>query len=162
MRTPASFGKHPLHPMLVALPIGLFVASFAFDLMHLWKGGAIWSDLAFYDLAAGLTGAVAAAIPGFIDYVSLTSEKVLRVAHWHFGANVALLCLYGLDLWLRIESRKSGSGVFHLTPFLLSAVGMLLLGLSGWLGGELVFAHGVAVDEEKRAGELASFSAMQK
>ena len=153
MRTPASFGKHPLHPMLVALPIGLFVASFAFDLIHLWKGGELWQDLAFYDLAAGLVGAVGAAIPGFIDYVSLTGERVLRVAHWHFGVNVALLSVYGLDLWLRIESRKSVDGVFHLGPFLLSAVGMLLLGLSGWLGGELVFAHGVAVDVRESPGK---------
>src|SRR5215510_1263710 len=146
MRTPARFGKHPFHPMLVALPIGLFVASFAFDLIHLWNGGQMWSQLAFYNLAVGLTGAAVAAIPGFIDYVSLTDEKILRVAHWHFGVNVVLLSVYGVDLWLRIQSRKSGDGGFHLTPFLLSAAAMLLLGLSGWLGGELVFAHGVAVD----------------
>jgi uncharacterized membrane protein len=146
MRTPARFGGHPLHPMLVAFPIGLLVASYAFDLIHLWKGEELWANLAFYDLAAGLIGAAAAAIPGFIDYVSLTDEKVLPLAHWHFGVNLALIGVYAIDFWLRTESGQSTLDTFRLAPFLLSTLGLLLLTLSGWLGGELVYVHGVAVD----------------
>lgn len=146
MRTPARFGGHPLHPMLVAFPLGLFVTSLAFDIIHLWKGEELWANLAFYDLAAGLIGAVAAAIPGFIDYVWLTGEKVLPLAHWHFGVNLALIGVYAIDFWLRTESGQSTLGTFRFAPFLLSTLGLLLLTLSGWLGGELVYVHGVAVD----------------
>lgn len=150
MRAPASFAKHPLHPMLVALPIGLFVASFVAELISFWQAGEVWRDLLFYNLAGGIIGAVVAAIPGFIDYISLKDEKVLPLAHRHFGVNVALLAVYAGNFWLRTESGKTLSGDSRLIPFLLSLLGMILLGLSGWLGGEMVYAHGVAVDVEKQ------------
>lgn len=149
MRASASFAKHPFHPMLVAIPIGLFVASFVAEVISLWQGGALWRDLTFYNLAGGIIGAVVAAIPGFIDYVALKEEKVLPLAHGHFGVNVALLAVYGANLWLRCESAKALTGDSRLVPFLFSVLGMLLLGVSGWLGGEMVYAHGVAVEAEK-------------
>jgi uncharacterized membrane protein len=158
MRATARFGKHPFHPMLVAIPIGLFVASFAAEIIFLRQGGELWRDLTFYNLAGGLIGAVVAAIPGFIDYVGLKEEKVLPLAHRHFGVNVALLAVYGANFWLRTESGKALTGDSRLVPFLLSILGMLLLGLSGWLGGEMVYAHGVAVDAEKQLSVTADDS----
>jgi uncharacterized membrane protein len=151
MRASASFGKHPFHPMLVALPIGLLVASFVAEVISLWQGGEFWRDLTFYNLAGGIIGAVVAAIPGFIDYVALKDEKVLPLAHRHFGVNVALLALCSANLWLRSESGKALTGDSRLWPFLLSILGMILLGLSGWLGGEMVYAHGVAVEAGRQA-----------
>jgi uncharacterized membrane protein len=159
MRTPASFGKHPYHPMLVAIPIGLFVASFVAELISFRQSAELWRDLTFYNLAGGLIGAVVAAVPGFIDYVSLKGEKVLSLAHRHFGVTVALLAVYGVNFWFRTESAKPLIGESRLLPFLLSILGMLLLGISGWLGGEMVFAHGVAVDVERQnsaSGESAA------
>ncbi len=148
MRTPARIGKHPLHPMSVALPIGLWAAAFAFDVLHIWRGDELWGTLAFYNLAAGLIGALAAAIPGFVDYVSLNDETVLRIAHWHFGVTLTTVTVYAVNFWLRTEAGKGLIGDTALVPFLLSSLGMLLVGFSGWLGGELVFAHGVAVEVE--------------
>jgi uncharacterized membrane protein len=153
MRAPASFGKHPFHPMLVAIPIGLFVASFVSDAIFFWQGGELWRDLTFYNLIGGIIGAVVAAIPGFIDYVALKDEQVLPLAHLHFAANVALLGLYSINLWVRTESGNAAVSNSRWIPFLLSIVGMILLGISGWLGGEMVYAHGVAVDTEKKPSE---------
>jgi uncharacterized membrane protein len=145
MRASARFGKHPFHPMLVAIPIGLFVASFVAEIISMRQGGELWRDLTFYNLAGGLIGALVAAIPGFIDYVALKDEKVLPLAHRHFGVNVALLAVYSVNFWLRTESAKTLTSDGRLLPFLLSILGMILLGISGWLGGEMVYAHGVAV-----------------
>jgi uncharacterized membrane protein len=150
MRAPASFAKHPFHPMLVAIPIGLFVASFASDAISFWQDGKLWRDLTFYNLIGGIIGAVVAAIPGFIDYVALKDEKVLPLAHRHFGVNVALLGLYSINLWIRTESGNAVINNSRWVPFLLSILGMILLGISGWLGGEMVYAHGVAVDTENK------------
>ncbi len=143
VRTRASFLGHPIHPTLVHFPMGLLSASFFFDLMGLWRGGQLWGEIAFYNLALGLAGAWLAAIPGFVDYVSLNDEKALLAAHWHFGVNLALLAVYSLDFWLRIQPHQNGANAFPLAPFLLSALGVLLLGLSGRLGGELVYVHDV-------------------
>ena len=68
MRTPASIGKHPIHPMLIVFPIGLWFFSLACDLIRL--AGATndaWSIVAFYAMVGGLFGALVAAVPGFID-----------------------------------------------------------------------------------------------
>jgi uncharacterized membrane protein len=153
MRARASFAKHPFHPMLVAIPIGLFIASFASEAISLWHGSELWRDLTFYNLIGGLIGAVVAAIPGFVDYVSLEDEKVLPLAHRHFGVNVALLSVYSVNLWVRTQSGKAIIGNSVWIPLLLSVLGMSLLGISGWLGGEMVYAHGVAVDVEEKVSE---------
>ena len=49
MTSPASIAKHPLHPMLVALPIGLWIFSFLSDVIYLlrWGGGSVWEDVAY-------------------------------------------------------------------------------------------------------------------
>jgi uncharacterized membrane protein len=133
--------------MLVAFPIGLFVASFVFDLLALWKHHELWQTLAFYNMAGGLIGAVGAAIPGLIDYAALKDEKVLPLAHWHFGVNVALIGVYSANLYLRTESGKLLTGELAIIPFFLSILGLLLLMVSGWLGGEMVYVHGVAVEK---------------
>jgi uncharacterized membrane protein len=112
-----------------------------------------FKDLTFYNLIGGLIGAVVVAIPGFIDYISLQDEKVLPLAHRHFGVNVALLSVYSVNLWVRTQSGRAVIGSSILFPFLISLLGMILLGISGWLGGEMVYAHGVAVDIEEKVSE---------
>jgi uncharacterized membrane protein len=64
-----------------------------------------------------------------------------------------MLAVYSADLWVRTEAGKAMIGNLTFIPFLLSIAGILLLTLSGWLGGELVFAHGVAIDTTNRLAE---------
>jgi uncharacterized membrane protein len=132
--------------MLVAFPIGLLVASFVSDLLYLWTAREIWETLAFYNMVGGLIGAVVAAVPGLLDYAALKDDKVVSIAHWHFGVNLVLLCLYGANVWLRTDSGKAALGDWRLVPILLSVIGQIALVVSGWLGGEMVYVHGVAVD----------------
>ncbi|MGH9834655.1 MAG: DUF2231 domain-containing protein [Blastocatellia bacterium] len=60
----ASIGGHPIHPILVAFPIGLWVFSLVSDIVYFmgW-GSAIWNDVAFYSMAGGIVGALLAAAP---------------------------------------------------------------------------------------------------
>src|SRR6185295_15598947 len=65
----ASIKKHPLHPMLVPFPIALWIFSLVCDLIVvLVLGGPVWKDVAFYTMAGGFVGALAAAAPGYLDY----------------------------------------------------------------------------------------------
>jgi hypothetical protein len=64
MSTPASIAKHPLHPMLVVFPIGLWIFSLIADFIFLSGGDARWNDVAFYTIAGGLVGALVAAVAG--------------------------------------------------------------------------------------------------
>jgi uncharacterized membrane protein len=135
MKTPASIAGHPIHPMLVAIPIGLWIFSLVCDLAHLFEAGENWRIVALYTLAGGIAGALLAAVPGFIDMLSLTSP-IRRTALIHMGINLSVVALYAVNLWFRLQ----GS-----TLVWLSVLGLGLLVVSGWLGGKMVFEHGVGV-----------------
>jgi uncharacterized membrane protein len=97
--------------------------------------------MAFYSMAGGLLGALAAAVPGYIDFRSLSDPAVRRIGRWHMLINVSIVVLFAVNLWLRTGSTPATS-----LPVILSLVGIALLGVSGWLGGELVYVRGVAVE----------------
>ena len=140
MKTPASIAGHPIHPMLVAVPIGLWIFSFVCDLApRLGAPGDQWSIVALYALAGGIVGALVAAVPGFIDMLSL-DHPVKRIALLHMGINLTVVGLYVVNFWLRSH------GAAHSTGLWLSAIGIGMLVVSGWLGGKMVFEHGVGVD----------------
>ena len=146
METPASIAKHPIHPMLVALPIGLWVFSLISDIIYRtgW-GPAVWNDVAFYTMAGGIVGALIAAVPGLIDLLSL-SGKSKAIGVWHMIFNLIAVAIFAVNLWLRTTYPPSAN-----LPFALSVLGVVLLGVSGWLGGELVYKHAVAVDSRQNA-----------
>ena len=90
MRAPANIARHPIHPMLVAIPIGLWIFSLICDLVLAFGGTSEnWAIVARYTMVGGIVGA--------------------------------------LIVWL-------------------SVIGVAMLAVSGWLGGKMVYVHGVAVE----------------
>lgn len=151
MASPASIGGHPIHPMLIPFPIALWVFSLVADLIFLWRGNNVWRDwIAFYSLLAGTLGAVVAAIPGIIDWLSLTEARVVRIANWHARLNFIALIIFALSLFLRTASGAAVLGDSYTIALVLSLLGVVLVGISGWLGGELVFRHAVAVNPQSQ------------
>jgi uncharacterized membrane protein len=147
MASPASFQKHPIHPMLIPFPIALWIFSFICDLVYaLDWGGGIWNEMAFYTMAGGLFGALVAAVPGYLDFRSLSDPGVQRIGRWHMLINLFVVVLFAINLWLRTASEPGAT-----LPFALSLIGIALLGVSGWLGGEMVYVHGVAVEPLAKA-----------
>lgn len=145
MASKASIGGHPIHPMLIPFPLALWITSFAVDIWFYFERNPIWLLTSKIMIAAGCLGAVAAAIPGIIDWLALKEERVVRVANWHARLNVIALIVFSVSLFFRLS--RFGHLVGHrLTiPFLLSLLGVILISISGWLGGELTFRHGVGV-----------------
>ena len=144
MRTPASIAGHPIHPMLVPIAIGCFVFSFAADLACIFTGNASpWNMLAYYTMIGGILGALAAAVPGFVDFLSLPAGSVKSTGLKHMVINLSVVAIYILNALLRHNDPQSLK-----LPMILSVVTVLMLLVSGWLGGKLVFEHGVAVDTE--------------
>ena len=153
MASPASLGGHPVHPMLIPFPIALWVFSLVADVIYLWRGNPVWRDwIAFYTLLGGIVGGVLAAVPGFIDWLSLKDREVVKIANWHARLNVIALLIFVASFYLRTTSGAGLVGGSYTIPFVLSVVGVILITVSGWLGGEMVFRHGVAVDEGAGAG----------
>lgn len=155
MASPASIGGHPIHPMLIPFPIALWVFSLIADVIYLWRDNPVWRDwIAFYALLAGIIGAAAAAVFGFIDWLSIKDREVKKVADWHAGLNVIALLIFAASFYLRTAGGSEWVGGSYTIPVLLSVVGVVLITISGYLGGELVFRHGVAVNPQSdRGGE---------
>ncbi len=149
MASPASIGGHPIHPMIIPFPIALWVFSLVADVIYLWRGNPVWRNyIAFYTLLGGIIGAAVAAVPGFIDWLSIKDRNVVKLANWHARLNVIALLIFAASFYLRTTS-GSGlvSGNYHI-PIGLSVLGVILISISGYLGGEMVFKHGVGVDQQ--------------
>lgn len=140
MISKVSVAGHPVHPMLVPLPIGLWIFSLVCDFVFFAKGTAIWSTLALYTMVGGIIGALLAALPGLYDLYNMKHSEAKRIGLWHMSINLSLVTLYVLNfLW-----RRNAEGA-PIGPFVLSFFAVLLLAVSGWLGGEMVYNRGVGV-----------------
>jgi uncharacterized membrane protein len=143
MSSPASIKKHPIHPMLVVFPIGLWVFSFVCDILRIliWPTNPYLSVASLYAICGGIIGALLAAVPGFIDYLSIRNYNIKRIARNHMLLNLTAVVLFIINYFLR-ASRPEPSGLV----VGLSFVTLLIISASGWLGGELVYRHGMGVD----------------
>ncbi len=141
MASPANVAEHPIHPMLIVFPIGLWIFSFVCDLIYYFgAGNTLWNDVAYRAMAGGIIGALLAAVPGFIDYLSL-SGRTRSIATIHMGLNLLLVVLFAVNLYVRSQGVAVESA-----PIFLSLIGVIILGISGWLGGALVYVHATAVE----------------
>ena len=150
MKSNASIAGHPIHPMLLPFPLALWTTSFVVDILFYFLRHPTLLVIAKFMLAAGCIGALAAAIPGFIDWMAIKNGDVKKVANWHARLNIAALVVFAISFFLRLGSYSGLVGRKLTIPFLLSLVGMILITISGWLGGELVFRSGIGQtrDEE--------------
>jgi uncharacterized membrane protein len=153
MATPASIRKHPIHPMLVVFPFALWTTAVVFDVIGMVTGNMTLRAAAFYNIGAGMVGALAAAVPGFIDYLTLRG-RAARVGTWHAALNVTALVLFAASWLLRTRWGAGVVGLESWIPLLLGFVGLALVVASGWLGGTLVYEHGVGVEPAAARTEL--------
>jgi uncharacterized membrane protein len=149
MNTPASIRRHPIHPMLVVFPIAFWIGSLVCDIIyHVGSHDMFWKVVAFYSMAGGIIAALLAAIPGFIDYLSLTDPRTKKIATTHLALNLMVVVLFIFNLGLRYNA-STGTAMFEVV---LSIIAIAILAASGWLGGILVYEHrvGVSTPREER------------
>lgn len=139
LRSPASIGGHPIHPMLVPFPIVLFLGALATDIAFAVDGSQGWAEASKWLLGAGIVGALLAALAGFADFFGSSRIRELRDAWLHMFANLTAVVVELVNFMLRLGDQSSAGS----TGLALSVVVALILIFSGWKGGELVFRHGI-------------------
>jgi uncharacterized membrane protein len=144
----AHIAGHPIHPILVTLPIGFFVAAFFADLGYWLSANAAWATGAMWLLGGGLIAAALAAVVGLIDFLGDSRIRALNDAWWHAGGNVVMV-LIQLYNWYAHYSQ--GAAAVVPKGLLLSLLAVVILLFTGWKGGELVFRHRVGVTEDVSA-----------
>jgi uncharacterized membrane protein len=142
MESRAKILGHAIHPIVVAFPIGLLLASLLFDALRLLTGEKKWSTVAFWNMLAGCISGWLVAIPGAIDWWFLPRHsRAKKVATIHGVVNDVAINLF-IASWLR---RRANAEEPDRLALLLSLLGAGVLGVGGWLGGELVERLGVGV-----------------
>jgi uncharacterized membrane protein len=145
---------HPFHPILVTVPIGVWVASFVFDLAsRLSDEPTVFAKGAFWLIGLGLLGAAAAALLGFLDLFAIpTGTRAFRTGLLHMSLNLIVVALY-IGAFLLRRGRLEQPGGVQTGLIVLSAVALGLLTVSGWLGGQLAYRYGVRVADETAQAE---------
>ena len=156
MKSKAAIGSHPIHPMLVPIPIGAFFLALFGDVMRMaTPEDRFWYDFSFTCIGLGIAFAVLAAIVGAIDYIGVKmSGPAFRVATAHALVNVGMVVFYILSFLLRRHDAALSGGRWP-SAFFFSALGFALLCVSGWLGGKLAYEHRVGVAESPAAHEAS-------
>ena len=143
MEARAKLLGHPIHQMLIPFPLGLLTIAIIFDVVRMITGNPLWSTIAFWLIAAGIIGGLAAAIFGLIDWTGIPrGTRAKRIGTVHGIGNVVLVVLF-VASWLL---RRDNPAQPETLAIVLSLAGGGLSLVTGWLGGELVTRLSIGVD----------------
>lgn len=136
---------HPLHPVMVSLPFGLWPAALILDLLSLGGEGPAMLLLSNVCILLGLVGALAAIPTGLADWSEIKPGRPAKsVGLWHMILNSAATVIWLANLavrwwWNRDATRAAA------VPLALSFVGTALVVSGGFLGGHMTYGYGIAV-----------------
>lgn len=143
MRSKAHIKSHPLHPLLVSFPIAFFIGALVLDALAFATENDKYLQAACYSEIGGLIGAIVAAVPGMLDYIYTVPPKssAKKRATTHAIVNGTIVSVFAVTLWLR---DKHAIGL----PLILTleTIGVVLIGITGWLGGTLVARNQIGID----------------
>lgn len=146
---------HPLHALLTDLPVGMLVAGATCDLIGLATRRPAWRFAARTTHTGALVSGGAAALVGLWDYQAVPREHpARRVGALHGYLNAGMLGLLLGSLLLRRESDAPADGRPRTAAVALAVAALAALGVSGWLGGDLVYRLGWRVIPAEHAEQL--------
>jgi len=140
----ASFGGHPLHPVMIHFPVAALMGLVATDLAYLYTADPFWARVSLWLAGVGAFGGWIASIAGAIDLFTVRRIRRLITGWCHAIFAIMLLSLASLNWIQRIEAAEA----VYPWGLYLSLLTGALIALTGWLGGQLVYEHAVGVDVE--------------
>lgn len=144
---------HPIHPVMVTVPIGSWVAAVVFDIIALVNSEdeSVFAEGAYWLIGIGIVGAVLAAVFGLMDLLNIPrGTAAFRTALTHMVINLTVVVLFAVDFAIRAGQGYEEASV---VGFVISLIALSLLGVSGWLGGKLAYRYGVRVASEETQAE---------
>ena len=155
MEARAKLFGHPIHQMLIVLPLGLLTGAVIFDLLRLLGMNDDFSAVSYWLILAGVIAGLIAAVFGFIDWLKIpVRTRAKRVGAQHGIGNVVVVVLFSLSWLLRGGPDDAPQTLALVLSFGAGGLAML----TGWLGGELVARLGVGVDDGAHLDAPSSLS----
>ncbi|HWQ90785.1 MAG TPA: DUF2231 domain-containing protein [Clostridia bacterium] len=144
--------KHPLHPAVVHVPVAAWPGALIFDLLsRMDVGGNAMVRLSFYAIILGLASTLIVVPSGLADWSGIKREKpAWKLGLYHLSINLVATLLFAVNFGLRIETFKTAVQT-DTVPLVLSLIGTVLLIVSGYLGGLMVYDRGVSVARMSKA-----------
>ncbi|OJY11739.1 MAG: hypothetical protein BGP05_14335 [Rhizobiales bacterium 62-47] len=138
----AQVAGHPIHPMLVPIPIVCFIGALVTDITYWMTAEIMWADFSSWLLIVGLIFGVLAALTGLTDFLGNRLIRSLAPAWPHLLGNLIVVILAFFNTL--VHTRDAWTSVVP-TGLVLSVVTVLILPVTGWLGRALVYRHKVGV-----------------
>jgi uncharacterized membrane protein len=138
--------KFPYHAVVVHVPVGAWTFAFIFDLLT-WLNmtGNTMVRLSFFSIALGLAVALVAVPTGVLDWGGVKPDKpAWKLGIYHMALNLLVTVIFSINLGIRLADWRVAERVGGL-PLLLSGVGAILLLISAYIGGRMVYEYGVSV-----------------
>jgi uncharacterized membrane protein len=137
---------HPLHPIFVHIPMAVWPAALVFDLLARFGiGGNAMVQASFFAIALGLLAVFLAVPTGIVDWMGIKKENpAWKLGLYHMALNLFVALLFAINLGLRVDTFREATTVGG-PPLLLSLIGTVLLVVSAYLGGLMVYSYGVSV-----------------
>lgn len=142
--------------MVIVFPLALFITATIFDLIALGSDNQAFDEVGYWNIAAGIIGAVVAALTGLIDWTGIPAgTRAKRIGLLHGGANSVVLVLFVISWLTRVgnTAHAASTGVV-----ILQVLAVLIGGVAAWLGGELVDRLGIGVDQDAHADAPSSLA----
>ncbi|MGQ0815531.1 MAG: DUF2231 domain-containing protein, partial [Gemmatimonadota bacterium] len=155
MEARAKLFGHPIHQMLIVLPLGLLTGVVIFDVVYLITGGDQWYAISYWLIPAGVLSGAFAAIFGLLDWTKIPRDtRAKRIGRIHGIGNGLVLLLFIVSWFVRGDPNTPPL----LVALVLSFAGGGLSLITGWLGGELVDRLAVGVDDGAHLDANSSLS----
>jgi uncharacterized membrane protein len=137
---------HPLHAMLVTFPIALIVATLGADIFWWLLADPFFARVGLWTSGWGFWMGLLAALAGTVELLAGPGIRRNPASWSHAVAAMTLLAVIGANWGWRLLDVEAAILPWGL---LLSAGGLVLVGIAGWQGGRLVFEHGVGIITEE-------------
>jgi uncharacterized membrane protein len=140
LRSIAQIAGHPIHPMLVPFPIVCFVGTLVTDIAYWRTEQMMWADASAWLLTIGLVMGGLAAIAGLVDFLGNGLIRAQQPAWPHMVGNLVMWLVALLNAL--VHTRDAWTSVVPV-GLILSAITVLILPVTGWLGWAMVYRYGV-------------------
>ncbi len=134
---------HPPHPITVHLPIGLWTAVMPFDMLAWWMSSPTLWAAAHWAIVAGLLAAAISIPTGLLDFATNVGQgRPANLATVHLLLMTAATVVFAVSLLYR-GGIPPPNNTARLLALVLDSLGVVLVSVGGWFGGELVYGHRV-------------------
>jgi uncharacterized membrane protein len=135
---------HPLHAMSVAFPVALTFCAFGADAFYWWSGNEQWAWAAFWASGTAFLFGLLAGVTGILELLMVPGIRIRAAAWTHFAIAMLLLSVLGLNWGWRFSGY-----VAAVLPWgiLMSGFSVLVVMVTGWHGGKLVFDYGLGTSK---------------